>query len=55
MALNEAIHSWSELSKEWEEIEVKYSDKLSEGYPFNKDFREVLSDMIEWKEKLKGQ
>ncbi|MDQ0902752.1 hypothetical protein [Paenibacillus sp. V4I7] len=51
-ALNQAISSWSELSREWELIEPNYSDKLSEGYPFNKDFNEVIHDLIEWREKL---
>jgi predicted AAA+ superfamily ATPase len=52
-ALNESIHSWSKLGEEWEKIEADYSDKLSEGYPFHKNFREVISDIIDWKEKLK--
>lgn len=49
-ALSEAVSSWSRLSDEWEKIEAKHSDKISANYPFNKDFREVLHDLIEWKE-----
>lgn len=51
-ALNEAISSWTKLSEEWEKIEDDHSDKLSEKYPFAKDFREVLRDLMEWKESL---
>lgn len=51
-ALNEAIHAWSHLGEEWEKIEAEYSDRLSEGYPFDKDFREVISDLMEWKETI---
>lgn len=51
-ALNEAIHAWSHLSEEWEKIETDYSDQLSEGYPFDKDFREVIYDLKEWKEAI---
>ncbi|MCZ8514392.1 hypothetical protein O9H85_18585 [Paenibacillus filicis] len=46
-ALNEVIQSWAELSKEWELIEPDYSDELSEGYPFNKDFNEIVHELIE--------
>lgn len=52
-ALDEAIQAWIKLSDEWEKIEQTHSDKLSEKYPFNKDFREVISDLIEWKEQIK--
>lgn len=52
-ALDEAIQTWIKLSDEWEKIEQTHSDKLSEKYPFNKDFREVISDLIEWKKQIK--
>lgn len=51
-ALDEAVSSWIKLSDQWEKIEITHSDKLAEKYPFNKDFREVISDMLEWKESL---
>jgi len=52
-ALDEAIDTWIKLSEKWDMIEETHSDKLSEKYPFDKDFREVISDMLEWKENLK--
>lgn len=51
-ALIDAITSWSKLSEEWEKIEPTHSDIISKHYPFDKDFREILHDMIEWKENL---
>ncbi|WP_339192784.1 hypothetical protein [Paenibacillus sp. FSL W8-1287] len=51
-ALDEAIKSWVNLSEQWEKIEAEKSDELSEKYPFQKDFREVLHDLMEWKEHL---
>jgi hypothetical protein len=54
-ALDAAISSWSDLSKEWETIEANKSDELAVKYPFNKDFREVLHDMLEWKEQLQNK
>lgn len=51
-ALNETINACSRLSEEWEKIEADYGDKLSEGYPFDKDFREVVFALMEWKEKI---
>ncbi|GIP45061.1 hypothetical protein J45TS6_35200 [Paenibacillus sp. J45TS6] len=51
--LDDAISSWIKLSEEWEKIENTESDMLSEKYPFDKDFREVLHDLIEWRESLK--
>lgn len=51
-ALDEAIFAWVKLSDEWEKIELTHSDKLAEKYPFEKDFREVISDLMEWKEHL---
>ncbi|MBA9027614.1 hypothetical protein [Peribacillus huizhouensis] len=51
-ALDEAIAAWIKLSDEWEKVETTHSDKLAEKYPFDKDFREVISDLKEWKEEL---
>ncbi|MGG3641180.1 hypothetical protein ABES38_07330 [Bacillus gobiensis] len=51
-ALDQAINTWIKLSDDWEKIEQTHSDKLAERYPFNKDFREVVTDMLEWKECL---
>ncbi|OPD49317.1 hypothetical protein [Bacillus thuringiensis] len=51
-ALDEVISTWIKLSDEWEKIELTHSDKLAEKYPFEKDFREIILDLIEWKEHL---
>lgn len=51
-ALDEAISAWTKLSDEWEKIELTNSDEIAEKYPFDKDFREVLADMMDWKESL---
>lgn len=51
-ALDEAISAWIKLSDEWEKIEATHSDKLAEKYPFEKDFREVVADLQEWKENI---
>ena len=51
-SLDEAINAWIKLSNEWDKIEETHSDKLAEKYPFDKDFREVIADMLEWKESL---
>lgn len=52
-ALDEPIQAWIKLSDEWEKIEQTHSDKLSEKYPFDKDFGEIICDLIEWKEHIK--
>lgn len=54
-ALNEAINSWSKLSGEWDKIEELHSDILSEKYPFQKDFRDVLRDLFEWREYINSK
>ncbi|CAM5786296.1 hypothetical protein [Brevibacillus borstelensis] len=46
-ALDEAITAWKKLSDEWEKIEDIHPDKLAKKYPFDKDFREVVADMLE--------
>ncbi|EOO24861.1 hypothetical protein ICM_05880 [Bacillus cereus BAG1X2-3] len=51
-ALDEVISTWIKLSDEWEKIELTHSDKLAEKYPFEKDFQEIILDLIEWKEHL---
>ncbi|MBK0072364.1 hypothetical protein [Bacillus sp. S56] len=51
-ALENAISAWARLSEEWEKIEVTHSDKLAEKYPFEKDFREIISDLQEWKNEI---
>jgi predicted ATP-binding protein involved in virulence len=54
-ALIESIASWSKLSEEWEKIEATHSDIISKNYPFTKDFREILNDLIEWKESIEEE
>lgn len=51
-ALDEVISACIKLSDEWEKIESTHSDKLAEGYPFDKDFGEVVLDLLEWKKSL---
>ncbi|MED4342843.1 hypothetical protein [Bacillus licheniformis] len=51
-ALDEAISAWVKLSDEWEQIEETHSDKLAEKYPFDKDFREIIVDLQEWKQQI---
>ncbi|HDR8152425.1 TPA: hypothetical protein QC057_001332 [Bacillus cereus] len=46
-ALENAISAWQKLSEEWEKIETTHSDFLSEKYPFEKDFSEVICDLQE--------
>ncbi|APH06618.1 hypothetical protein [Bacillus weihaiensis] len=54
-ALDEVIKSFEKLSLEWEKIEDTHSDVLSEKYPFNEDFREVVSSLKEWKESINSK
>lgn len=49
VALRDTISAMTKLSEEWEKIEGDYSAVITEKYPFDKDFREILSDMIDWK------
>lgn len=51
-SLDDTIHEFIKLSEEWEKIEATHSDKLAEKYPFDKDFKEVITDMQVWKESL---
>ncbi|MEH7037188.1 hypothetical protein COM13_16120 [Bacillus pseudomycoides] len=51
-ALENAIFAWIKLSEEWEKIEATHSDKLAEKYPFEKDFREIIFDLQEWKNEI---
>ncbi|MCM3325046.1 hypothetical protein [Cytobacillus kochii] len=51
-ALDNVIAAWIKLSDEWEKVETKHSDHLAEKYPFDKDFREVILDLKEWKEDI---
>lgn len=48
-ALENAISAGVKLSEEWEKIVVTHSDKLAEKYPFDKDFREIITDLQDWK------
>ncbi|EFM09525.1 conserved hypothetical protein [Paenibacillus curdlanolyticus YK9] len=51
-ALDDAINSWAKLSQEWEKNEDVLADVITEGYPFNKDFNEVLLDLINWRDQF---
>lgn len=51
-SLDECIIAFTHLSKEWEKIEKDHSDELSEKYPFDKDFGELIIEMMEWRESL---
>ncbi|OME60874.1 hypothetical protein BSK59_05505 [Paenibacillus odorifer] len=54
-ALDKAIKSWSILGNEWEKIEPTHSDKLADKYPLDKDFREVVRELMEWKDQLQNE
>ena len=51
--LSEAIRAFSELSDVWNGLSEEEVQKVSEKYPFHKDFQELLHDMIEWRDSLK--
>ncbi|MET3297395.1 UNVERIFIED_ORG: type VI protein secretion system component VasK [Bacillus proteolyticus] len=51
-SLDECIIAFTHLSEEWEKLERDYSDQLSEKYPFNKDFSELIIDMMEWRKSI---
>ncbi len=48
--LNEASVALIQLSAEFQRIEAKHSDLLTEGYPFNKCLSEVVHDMMNWQD-----
>lgn len=50
--LDVVIDSMIRLEVEWELIESIHSDHLAEHYPLQHDFREILLQMMEWREKL---
>ncbi|MDA2087856.1 hypothetical protein [Bacillus cereus group sp. BfR-BA-01323] len=50
--LDEVISACIKLSEEWEKIEVTHSDQLVEKYPFDKDFEEVILELVAWKEHI---
>ncbi|KGP81362.1 MULTISPECIES: hypothetical protein [Paenibacillus] len=51
-ALDEVILAWSHLGDEWDKIEETFSVQLAGGYPFEKDYREVVLDLLSWKERI---
>ena len=48
-ALDDLIKAMNVLSEEWEKLDAQYSNELSENYPFEKDFQEVVSDVVYWR------
>ncbi|HHB1888847.1 TPA: hypothetical protein ACOQ40_005298 [Bacillus cereus] len=51
-ALDEVISACSKLSEEWEKIEATHSDRLADKYPFDKDFEEVILELVAWKDHI---
>lgn len=51
-ALDAVIESMIKLEATWERIESTHSDHLAEHYPLDRDFREVVMLMINWKNSL---
>ncbi|EOQ04689.1 hypothetical protein KOY_04864 [Bacillus cereus VDM021] len=51
-ALGEVISACIKLSEEWENIEITHANQLAEKYPFDKDFEEVILELVEWKEHI---
>ncbi|MBW5444753.1 hypothetical protein GE107_01565 [Cohnella sp. CFH 77786] len=51
-ALDVVIDSMIKLEAEWERIEETHSDHLAEHYPLHHDFREVVLQIMEWRETI---
>ncbi|MED1205602.1 hypothetical protein [Heyndrickxia acidicola] len=51
-ALDQAISSFSKLSEEWGKLDESNFEKLNKKYPFDKDFTEVILDLLEWKKEI---
>jgi hypothetical protein len=54
-ALGEVISACIKLSEEWENMETTHANQLAEKYPFDKDFEEVILELVEWKEHINKQ
>jgi hypothetical protein len=56
-ALGEVISACIKLSEEWENIETTHANQLEKSihYPFDKDFEEVILELVEWKEHINKQ
>ncbi|GEO26845.1 hypothetical protein AAC03nite_26300 [Alicyclobacillus acidoterrestris] len=50
-ALDSVIKSCSSLSLAWENLNDQ--SFVLDKYPFDKDFRQVLSDLVEWRDSLR--
>ncbi|MUG85708.1 hypothetical protein GNP92_04995 [Paenibacillus timonensis] len=50
--LNEASVALIQLSAEFQRIEAKHSDLLSEGYPFSVCLLEVVNGMLQWRDTI---
>ena len=48
-ALDDVTKAMNILSEEWEKIDAQYSEHLSQNYPFEKEFQELICDVIHWK------
>ena len=48
-AMSEFLEAWSQVLREYPDL----SNAINEGYPFGKDFEELLMDVHSWYHKLK--
>lgn len=51
-ALNSVIASCSTLSTAWENLDDEAAPTILDKYPFDKDFRQVIADLAEWRDSL---
>ena len=47
-AIQELEASFEKLNNLWKDAEDDQSEALAEGYPFHKDFNELVMDIKEW-------
>jgi hypothetical protein len=50
--LSQACKDLAEVSELWRNLSEGYFNKISEAYPFNEDFEEIIQKMWEWKKNL---
>ncbi|MCF6094533.1 hypothetical protein L1765_11220 [Microaerobacter geothermalis] len=53
--LSSTINSLSELSNIWDTLSEDQIEILQQKYPFHKDLKELIHDIIEWRSNLENE
>lgn len=48
-AVDELIYAWAKVSQEWDRLDEEKAAYITQHYPFDEDFKEMLHRLMDWR------